>query len=63
MKCQEAGIVNLINEVFVIKNVLVDVVHCSVLLKPLHFISGMYFHHQVTKNHSVRAIGTAAKKP
>ena len=54
---------NLINEVVVTKTVLMDVVHCSSLLKPLHFISSMYYHHQVTKNHSVRATDTSAKKP
>jgi hypothetical protein len=38
MKHEGSGIVNLINDVVVIKTVLMDVVHCSVLLKPLHFI-------------------------
>jgi hypothetical protein len=63
MKHEGSGSVNLINEVVVIKTFLMDIVHCSSLLKPLHFIGSMYFHHQVTKNHSVMATGTAAKKP
>ena len=53
MKHEGSGNVNLINEVVVIKTVLMDVVHCSSLLKPLRFISRMYFHHQVIKNRSV----------
>ena len=62
MQHEGSGIVNLINEIVVIKTVLMDVVHCSSLLRPPHFISWMYFHNQVTKNHSVWAKGTDAKK-
>ena len=63
MKHEGSGIVNLINELVVIKTSLMDAVHCSSLLKPLHFISWIYFHHQATKNDYAQAIGTTAQKP
>lgn len=50
-------------EVVVIKTVVMEVVHCSGLLKPLHFIRWQYFHHQVTNNHCSAALGREAQKP